>query len=174
MTRNHGGYGVRTQRTLRQDDKWANYQDAPIPRPASPFASVSSAKATSLPPGLTLPNSYIIGHSRRYRYDQLEEMRLAASKEQRQLSQGLPSLHGPRTTFDFVFLASDPFHTGVSPPSRSTRVSSRLAASSRSLTRVRSSQPTVALYCPNLARVSPTLSPALLATPPHGGCSRAA
>ncbi|KAF8260598.1 hypothetical protein EI94DRAFT_887246 [Lactarius quietus] len=91
----------------------ADYLDIPVPRPASPFASVSSAKALSPPPGLALQNSHEWrdsaatalntsgGVDSGIDIDLLEEAPPAAGESWRQLAatQGLPTLHERRTTF---------------------------------------------------------------------------
>ncbi|KAI9434361.1 hypothetical protein H4582DRAFT_1979281 [Lactarius indigo] len=89
-------------------DEATDYLDAPVPRPASPFASVSSAKGLSPPPGLTLPNPHVwrdsatspsTNTSGGIDIDLLEEAPPAAGASWRQMAQGLPSLHDRRTTF---------------------------------------------------------------------------
>jgi hypothetical protein len=90
----------------------ADYLDIPVPRPASPFASVSSAKALSppRPPGLALPNPHVWRDSATtpsntsggIDIDLLEEAPPAAGESWRQLAQGLPSFHERRTTFGLV------------------------------------------------------------------------
>ncbi|KAH9050349.1 hypothetical protein EDB83DRAFT_1370116 [Lactarius deliciosus] len=91
-----------------QKDELADYLDAPVPRPASPFASVSSAKGMSPPPGLSLPNPHVwrdsatspsTNTSGGIDIDLLEEAPPAAGASWRQMAQGLPSLHERRTTF---------------------------------------------------------------------------
>ena len=88
----------------------ADFLDSPVPRPASPFASVSSAKALSPPPGLALPNPHVWRDSATtpsnisggVDIDLLEEAPPAAGESWRQLAQGVPSLHERRTTFGLV------------------------------------------------------------------------
>lgn len=88
-------------------DQLADYLDDPVPRPASPFATVSSAKASSPPPGLTLPDPHVWRDSATtpsntsggIDIDLLEEAPPAAGESWRQMAQGLPSLHERRTTF---------------------------------------------------------------------------
>ncbi|KAH9063586.1 hypothetical protein EDB87DRAFT_1602476 [Lactarius vividus] len=89
-------------------DELADYLDAPVPRPASPFASVSSAKGMSPPPGLSLPNPHVwrdsatspsTNTSGGIDIDLLEEAPPAAGASWRQMAQGLPGLHERRTTF---------------------------------------------------------------------------
>ncbi|KAH9168668.1 hypothetical protein EDB89DRAFT_2245077 [Lactarius sanguifluus] len=88
-------------------DELADYLDVPVPRPASPFASVSSAKGMS-PPGLSLPTPHVwrdsatspsTNTSGGIDIDLLEEAPPAAGASWRQMAQGLPSLHERRTTF---------------------------------------------------------------------------
>ena len=92
-------------------DELADILDAPVPRPASPFASVSSAKALSLPPGLALPDPPRVWRdsatspsstSGAIAIDVLEEAPPAAPESWRQIAQGRPSLHERRTTFGMV------------------------------------------------------------------------
>ena len=94
-------------------DELADYLDAPVPRPASPFASVSSAKGLSppAPPGLSLPTPHVwrdsatspsTNASGGIDIDLLEEAPPAAGESWRQMAQGLPSLRERRTTFGFV------------------------------------------------------------------------
>jgi len=88
-------------------DDAADYLDAPIPRPASPFTSVSSANR--LPPLLGLggpdldpaavPSSDI---SDAVYIELLEEEPPAARENWRQIAQGLSSSHERRTTFGLV------------------------------------------------------------------------
>ncbi|KAH9010087.1 hypothetical protein EDB83DRAFT_2530929 [Lactarius deliciosus] len=96
-------------------DELADYLDAPVPRPASPFASVSSAKGMSPPPGLSLPNPHVwrdsatspsTNTSGGIDIDLLEEAPPAAGASWRQMAQGLPSLHERRTTFGLPQLHS--------------------------------------------------------------------
>ena len=82
----------------------ADYLDAPIPRPASPFASVSSTNRLppSSGPGRTdldpvvVPSSDI---SDAVCIEMLEEEPPAAGENWRQIAQGLLSTHERRTTF---------------------------------------------------------------------------
>jgi hypothetical protein len=91
-------------------DELADYLDAPVPRPVSPFASVSSAKGLSPPPGLALPDPHVWRDSATspsntsggIDIDLLEEAPPAAGESWRQIAQGLPSLHERRTTFGLV------------------------------------------------------------------------
>ncbi|KAN0124148.1 hypothetical protein V8E53_015846 [Lactarius tabidus] len=83
-----------------QKDELGDILDAPAPRPASPFASVSSAKAWSPPPGLVLSNPATTPNTPGgIDIDLLEEAPPAAGASWRQLAQGAPSLHERRTTF---------------------------------------------------------------------------
>ncbi|KAF8262754.1 hypothetical protein EI94DRAFT_1808328 [Lactarius quietus] len=94
------------------DDELADYLNIPLPRPASPFTSVSSTKALSSPPGLALQSSHEWrdsvttalntsgGVDSGIDMDLLEEAPPTAGKSWRQLAtQGLPTLHERRTTF---------------------------------------------------------------------------
>ena len=88
----------------------ADYLDAPVPRPASPFATVSSAKGVPPPPGLSLPDPHVWRDSATspsntsgdINIDLLEEAPPAAGESWRQMAQGLPSLHERRMTFGLV------------------------------------------------------------------------
>jgi hypothetical protein len=85
-------------------DDAADYLDAPIPRPASPFASVSSTNRLPSPPGLggpdsdpaAVPSSDI---SDAINVELLEEEPPAAGENWRQIAQGLSISHERRTTF---------------------------------------------------------------------------
>jgi hypothetical protein len=81
-------------------DELGDLLDAPVPRPASPFASVSSAKAWSPPPGLVLSHPASTPNTPGgIDIDLLEEAPPAAGESWRQLAQGVPSLQERRTTF---------------------------------------------------------------------------
>ena len=93
-------------------DDLADILDLPAPRPASPFASVSSARALSPsppPPGLTFPSPLVwrdpastpANSSAGIDIDLLEEAPPAAGESWRQLAQG-SSMHERRTTFGMV------------------------------------------------------------------------
>ena len=89
---------------IREPDDAIDYLDVPIPRPASPFASVSSANRISPPPGLGVPDSTPeAAHSSdlgdAINIELLEEDPPTAGESWRQISLGLPSLHERRTTF---------------------------------------------------------------------------
>ena len=155
-----------------QKEELTDYLDVPVPRPASPFVSVSSTKALSPPPGLALPNPHVwrdsattpSNTSSGVDIDLLEEAPPAAGESWRQLAQGVPSLHERRTTFGLVSpsqaihpyalkshsvsffgrFSFRPSYTRLSLPSPSTRALSRLETSSRSLTQAQSPRPTVA------------------------------
>lgn len=81
-----------------------DYLDAPIPRPASPFASVSSSNRLPSPPGLgrpdldpsAVPSSDI---SDAINVELLEEEPPAAGENWKQIAQGLSTSHDRRTTF---------------------------------------------------------------------------
>jgi hypothetical protein len=85
-------------------DDAADYLDAPIPRPASPFASVSSTTRLPSPPGLgrsdldpaAVPSSDI---SDAINVELLEEEPPAARENWKQIAQGLSISHERRTTF---------------------------------------------------------------------------
>jgi hypothetical protein len=85
-------------------DEVADYLDAPIPRPASPFASVSSTNRLPSPPGLAgpdldpaaVPSTDI---SDAINVELLEEEPPAAGVNWRQIAQGLSTSHERRTTF---------------------------------------------------------------------------
>ena len=88
-------------------DDSADYLDAPIPRPASPFASVSSTNRLPSPPGLggsdldpaLVPSSDI---SDAIHVELLEEEPPTPGENWRQIAQGLPTPHERRTTFGLV------------------------------------------------------------------------
>jgi hypothetical protein len=92
---------------VRESDDAVDYLDVPIPRPVSPFASASSTKRLSMPPGLgglgslstTAPSSDV---GRTINVEFLEEAPPAAGASWRQIAQGLPSLPERRTTFGLV------------------------------------------------------------------------
>jgi hypothetical protein len=97
------GYGASA---AREPDDAVDYLDVPIPRPASPFASASSAKRLSMPPGLGSLTSFpVVAPSSdtsgtiNINVEMLEEAPPAAGTSWRQIAQGLPSLHERRTTF---------------------------------------------------------------------------
>ena len=96
------------------DERWpddtADYLDAPIPRPASPFASVSSADRLPPLPGLGLPDldpavvpSSDISDA--INIELLEEGPPAAGENWRQIAQGLSVSHERRTTFGLAVSA---------------------------------------------------------------------
>lgn len=80
-------------------DELVHYPDAPAPRPASLFASVSSAKASSSPPGLALSKPATTPSNMTGSIDivLLEEAPPAVGESWRQLGQGSPRLHELRT-----------------------------------------------------------------------------
>jgi hypothetical protein len=85
-------------------DDAVDYLDVPIPRPASPFASVSSTARLSPPPGLNVPDSSLAPAPSPHVSDAihvglLEEEPPAAGESWRQIALGLPSRHEWRTTF---------------------------------------------------------------------------
>jgi hypothetical protein len=90
----------------RYDDA-ADYLDVPIPRPTSPFASVSSTNRLPSPPGLggpdldpaAVPSSDI---SDAINVELLEEEPPAAGENWKQIAQGLSASHERRTTFGLV------------------------------------------------------------------------
>jgi hypothetical protein len=91
----------------RGPDDAVDYLDVPIPRPASPFASASSAKRLSMPPGLVGLGSFSMAApssdvGRTINVELLEEAPPAAGASWRQIAQGLPSLDERRTTFGLV------------------------------------------------------------------------
>ncbi|KAI9453306.1 hypothetical protein BJY52DRAFT_1289594 [Lactarius psammicola] len=155
--------------------------DAPVPRPASPFASVSSAKGLSPPPGLSLPVPHVWRDSATspsntsggaIDIDLLEEAPPAAGESWRQIAQGLPSLHERRTTFGMPLTLVHPrelttseqgslhsMRSHLSPHSAlSAAGSAPSAALNRSRTRARSPRPTAAFARPSPGEVSPALS----------------
>ena len=91
----------------KRDDDVADYLDAPIPRPASPFASVSSTNRLPSPPGLdrpdldptVIPSSDI---SDAINVGLLEEEPPAAGENWKQIALGLSTSHERRTTFGLV------------------------------------------------------------------------
>ncbi|KAH9985671.1 hypothetical protein BJV74DRAFT_886229 [Russula compacta] len=92
---------------IREPDDAVDYLDVPIPRPASPFASVSSANRITPPPGLGVPDSTPeaapssdLGDA--INIELLEEDPPAAAESWRQISLGLPSLHERRMTFGLM------------------------------------------------------------------------
>ena len=109
----HSVYPPSQPDSRRLDDDAVDYLDVPIPRPASPFASVSSTNRLSPPPGLgvsdsiptvvpTLDISDAID-------EPLEDAPPGAGESWRQIAQGLPSLQERRTTFGLVVSAPFPF-----------------------------------------------------------------
>ena len=94
----------------RSGDDAVDYLDAPIPRPASPFASVSTTKR--LPPlpifdgpdsdPVVVPSSDICDA---INLELLEQEPPAAGENWRQIAQGLSSSHERRTTFGLVVSA---------------------------------------------------------------------
>jgi hypothetical protein len=89
--------------------------DVPIPRPASPFASASSTRRLSAPPGLTPPDSNAqrdlgaslsLDPSNAIEFGMLEDAPPAARDSWRQIAQGLPVHRERRTTFGLVSLSS--------------------------------------------------------------------
>jgi hypothetical protein len=85
------------------DDDAVDYLDIPAPRPASPFAPISSSSRLWPPPGhgvlddpAAVPTSDI---SDANDTDLLEDAPPAAGESWRRIAQGLPSLHERRTTF---------------------------------------------------------------------------
>ncbi|KAI0261704.1 hypothetical protein BGY98DRAFT_1052744 [Russula aff. rugulosa BPL654] len=83
--------------TQAHDDA-ADYLDAPIARPASPFASVSSTNG--LPPRLALVDPIQI--LRRFPHRILVEEPPAFGENLRRIVQGLSIPHQPHTTFGLV------------------------------------------------------------------------
>jgi len=89
----------------RKPDEAVDYLDVPVPRPASPFTSVSSIKRLPPPPGLgaqastsvAVPSSDIA-----INIEMLEEPPPAAGESWRQIAQSLPNPHERRTTFGLV------------------------------------------------------------------------
>ncbi|KAH9046126.1 hypothetical protein EDB84DRAFT_1467770 [Lactarius hengduanensis] len=101
-------------------DELADYLDAPVPRPASPFASVSAKGMSPPPPGLSLPNPHVwrdsatspsTNTSGGIDIDLLEEAPPAARASWRQMAQDLPSLHERRTTFGMSFFVQGSLHS---------------------------------------------------------------
>jgi hypothetical protein len=85
-------------------DDVADYLDAPIPRPASPFSSVSSVKRLPSPPGLARPDLDPTAYpssdiSDAVNVELLEEEPPIAGDNWRQIAQGLSIPHERRTTF---------------------------------------------------------------------------
>lgn len=85
-------------------DDAADYLDAPIPRPASPFASVSSTNRMSPPPGLVGPGLDLVAVpssdiSDAINIELLEEEPPAAGENWRQIARGLSFSQERRTTF---------------------------------------------------------------------------
>ncbi|KAI0246792.1 hypothetical protein BJV78DRAFT_1157633 [Lactifluus subvellereus] len=100
-------YEPTSPNTGNSDDA-VDYLDVPIPRPASPFASASSTRRLSAPPGLTIPGSYpqhdlavdpSPDASGGINMELLEEAPPAAGESWRQIAQALPVYHERRTTF---------------------------------------------------------------------------
>ena len=94
-------------------DDAADYLDAPVPRPASPFASVSSANRLPSPLGfggpypdyVAVPSSDI---SDAINVELLEEEPPAAGVNWRQIAQGLSISHERRTTFGLAVSVFSP------------------------------------------------------------------
>jgi len=91
----------------KSHDDAADYLDAPIPRPASPFASVSSTNRLPSPPGLRVPDldptvvpSSDISDA--INAELLEEEPPAAGENWRQIAQGLSTSHKLPTKFGLV------------------------------------------------------------------------
>jgi hypothetical protein len=85
-------------------DDVADYLDAPIPRPASPFASVSSTNRMPPPPGLVGPDLDLVvvpssDISDAINVELLEEEPPTARENWRQIAQGQSISHERRTTF---------------------------------------------------------------------------
>jgi hypothetical protein len=92
------------------DDDAVDYLDVPIPRPASPFASVSSTNRLSPPPGLGISDSIPTAVPTFDISDAiLEDAPPGAGESWRQIAQGLPSLQERRTTFGLAVSEPCPF-----------------------------------------------------------------